>query len=118
MNNNFEIIQVSDDKDLFYVAIRDDYDADFERTIISTGKTENEALKNALNKVLPALKKCHSTVQSIGEILMDKSFHLSDRHYIDSEYVEKPCDFGTHKQERYSALAYDKETGEWGRYYR
>jgi hypothetical protein len=110
MINNFEILQVSDDKDLFYVVIQDDYDADFERTIISTGKTEN--------KILPALKKCHSTMESIGEILMDKGFHLSERHYLDSEYIEKTCDFGDHVAHRYSALGYDKETGEWGRYYR
>lgn len=118
-SKQFEIIKDRELENLYYAVIREEWDDEKERTIIGSGETEQQAVEDALCRVLESHDSCTTIIDQIGGMLSGKEERIFDHpFYIPHKCINIPKNFGTNYEEGFSALLYCEKERKWFRFYR
>ena len=118
ITENMKLIKDQEKEDLFYVAIRRDYNDEHELSIIATGKTVEEALCKALKNYKKCNDEAVEAINKIGNLISDtKTFISLEKFEPASCEVPKPRDFGHFIAAGYSSLGYNELDKKWYPFY-
>lgn len=116
--SNIEVIK-DFEEELFYGVIKDEFDQEDERTILSIGKTQFEALQKASNEIIKRLEICINKLNQICKSISSQ-YDISGEFYPNNFEVPKEHDFGEQggKRDSFSALRFNKKLQKWTHSYR
>ena len=111
--SNFEVIK-DQKSEKYYGAIKDFYDKQDERTIISEGTTKEQAYENAIKSFIKTINISLDCYEKIVELIEDHS-NMKEKYFLETHYV-KDADYP--EEEGYSALLWNPEEKKWLRWWR